>query len=69
LLDPPGHSRKASPGDAGPFAASPLGTEAVFASLSESVGSRRAKMRSGEPYDKWDLFEGDKSAEQAGSGG
>jgi hypothetical protein len=60
-----------SAGNTQNFAASPLGAEVAFASLSKSVGTRRAKMRRGEAYDKRDLFEGDKPAEeqQLGSGG
>jgi len=52
-----------SAGNTQNFAASAAGTEVAFASLSKSVGTRRAKMRSGESYDKGDLFEGDKPAE------
>jgi Mg-chelatase subunit ChlD len=52
-----------SAGNTQNFTASPLGTEVAFASLSRSVGTRRAKMRRGEAYDKGDLFEGDKPAE------
>jgi hypothetical protein len=40
------------------------GSRAAFASLSGAVSKRRQKMRSGEEYDKLDLFEGDKGAEE-----
>lgn len=53
-----------SAGNTQNFAASPAGAQAAFGSLSSSVAKRRAKMRSGESYDKSDLFEGDKPAEQ-----
>jgi Mg-chelatase subunit ChlD len=52
-----------SAGNTQNYDASPLGAAVAFASLSKSVGTRRAKMRSGESYDKGDLFEGDKPAE------
>jgi hypothetical protein len=46
------------------FAADAVGSNAVFASLSGAVSKRRQKMRSDESYDKADLFEGDKAAEE-----
>ncbi len=46
------------------FGASPAGASAVFASLSTSVAKRRAKIRTGESYDRANLFEGDKPAEE-----
>jgi Mg-chelatase subunit ChlD len=46
------------------FAGDAAGSRAAFASLSSSVARRRSKIRTGEAYDKADLFEGDKGAEQ-----
>jgi hypothetical protein len=45
------------------FAADSRGSRAAFASLSSAVVKRRHKIRSGEQFDKRDLFEGDKAAE------
>lgn len=45
------------------FTASPAGAQVAFASLSNSVAKRRAKIRTGAAYDRADLFEGDKPAE------
>jgi hypothetical protein len=45
------------------FASDAAGSRAAFASLSGAVAKRRQKIRSGESYDKQDLFEGDKGAE------
>jgi len=50
------------------FTASPAGAQAAFGSLSTAVARRRAKIRGGESYDKADLFEGDKPAEELDSG-
>jgi Mg-chelatase subunit ChlD len=46
------------------FAATAPGAQAAFSSLSASVAKRRARIRGGEYYDKSDLFEGDKPAEE-----
>ena len=46
------------------FAADAAGSAAAFASLSGAVAKRRQKMRAGEQYDRTDLFEGDKGAEE-----
>jgi Mg-chelatase subunit ChlD len=45
------------------FAPDAGGSRMAFASLSGAVVKRRQKIRSGEQYDKQDLFEGDKAAE------
>ncbi len=45
------------------FRADATGSQAAFSSLSRSVSKRRAKIRTGEQYDRTDLFEGDKEAE------
>ena len=45
------------------FAADSAGSALAFASLSTAVSNRRVKMRRGEHYDRTDLFEGDKAAE------
>ena len=52
-----------APGNTQNFAADAAGSSAAFASLSTSVARRRGKIRTGEAYDKADLFEGDKGAE------
>jgi uncharacterized protein YegL len=46
------------------FAGDGQGSRAAFASLSSSTSRRRAKIRSGQQYDKSDLFEGHKEAER-----
>lgn len=46
------------------FAADAGGSAAAFASLSGAVVKRRHKIRAAEQYDKRDLFEGDKGAEE-----
>ncbi len=45
------------------FAADEEGSKAVFQSLNAAVVKRRQKIRAGVSYDKADLFEGDKGAE------
>jgi hypothetical protein len=45
------------------FAADSAGSAAAFASLSGAVSRRRQKMRTGEAYDRLDLFEDEKEAE------
>ena len=45
------------------FAADSAGRAAAFASLSSAVSRRRQKMRTGETYDRLDLFEDEKAAE------
>ena len=45
------------------FRADATGSAAAFRSLSSSVSRRRSKIRAGESYDKSDLFEGEKEAE------
>jgi hypothetical protein len=52
-----------APGSTQNFAPDAAGSAAAFASLSRAVVRRRHKVRSGEGYDKRDLFEGDKGAE------
>ena len=52
-----------APGSTQNFAADELGSRAAFASLSGAVVLRRHTIRAGEQYDKRDLFEGDKGAE------
>jgi hypothetical protein len=54
-----GHSRGSSQN----FAADAVGSAAAFGSLSRAVSERRHKMRTGQDYDRKDLFEGDKGAE------
>jgi len=45
------------------FAADATGSAAAYSSLSRSVAKRRLAMRTGADYDKRNLFEGDKEAE------
>lgn len=45
------------------YAADATGTKAAFSSLNKAVTGRREKIRKGERYDRSDLFEGDKEAE------
>jgi Mg-chelatase subunit ChlD len=45
------------------FAPSPAGAQAAFASLAPAVSRRRQAIRQGESYDRADLFQGDKGAE------
>ena len=45
------------------FAATPAGAAAALSSLSSAVVRRRQKMRTGQAYDRQDLFEGDKGGE------
>jgi hypothetical protein len=52
-----------SAGNVQNFAADRAGTAAAFASLAPAVSRRRAAIRSGEAYDRQDLFQGDKGAE------
>jgi Mg-chelatase subunit ChlD len=52
-----------APGSTQNFAADAAGSRAAFASLSGAFVQRRHKIRAGEQYDKRDLFEGDKGAE------
>ncbi len=53
-----------SPASTQNFAADAPGSAAAFASLTNAVTRRRAKIRSGAAYDNTDLFEGDKTAEE-----
>lgn len=53
-----------SAGNVQNFAPDGAGSRAVFDSLSASVVRRRDKIRTGQEYDKADLFEGDKGAEK-----
>ena len=46
------------------FAADAVGTRAAFASLDSAVSKRRQKIRAGESFDRLDVFEGDKAAEE-----
>jgi hypothetical protein len=52
------------PGNTQNFAADAAGSRAAFTSLGSSVARRRGKIRTGEAYDRADLFEGDKGADQ-----
>lgn len=53
-----------SAGNTQNFAADPAGSRAAMASLSSSVSRRRTQMRLHEAFDRSDLFEGDKGAEE-----
>jgi hypothetical protein len=52
-----------SPGSIQNYAPDAAGSAAAFSSLSGAMSRRRQKMRTGESYDKKNLFENDKTAE------